>query len=588
MPATSGTQCWRATVDYPARVPAENDLLIDVETVAGMLTAEDSLDGDQIRFLLDALTSATDNALSSISGRIECHTAHGGVVEPQLAALRSQARGREAKAAVALLAARAAEGAGDSTTACELIDEALMVRPALEPALHDAAQYASARGDYVTADRYLRRAELPSPLRPGLSDAMAATAMASDVGRNSPCPCGSGRKFKVCCRRDAPAALAARAPLVYALLGTYAERAPCLEMIKPLIDRTEDAQRCGMFLLDLALFQGGLVERFLAARGHWLRPDERDLIEDWQRIPVTLYETLDVARDTSVTLRTLPDGDPIHLADKLFSQSAQRLELFCGRLLHDGTGPCMLTLPVHVPRHRRRELVSLLASGPSVEQIADFFAPEPPIQFRNSDGDDLYDCSVTYQVPHAQQTFDHLVGRLTQTGDELVVWHRHLPDGRVLSLGQIHRSGEDFTITANSPARLTELEAHLRDVAPDAVAGDRHTERVSQDPDGREAQTAILESYVLDAESAGDAGESADRMSRSAEVSWLDTPGVIGDLSPHQAAGSSDPTIRAELRSTVDDVEATLLQAQRAGRPTAGLMSAPRLRAALALEKPAQ
>ncbi len=548
-----------------------------------MLTGEGSLEGDQTRFLLDALTSATDNALNSLAGRIECHTARGGVVGPQLAALRSQARGREAKAAVALLAARAAEGAGDSTTACELIDEALTLRPDLEPALHDAAQYAAARGNYLTADRYLRRAERPSSLRPGLIEAIAATAMASDVGRNSPCPCGSGRKFKACCRRDALPALTARAQLVYALLGTYAERAPGVEMITPLIDRTEDAQRCAMFFLDLGLFQGGLVERFLAARGHWLRPEERDLIEAWRRIPVTVYETLDVARDSSVTLRALPDGDPIHVADRMFSQCAQRLELFCGRLLHDDTEPRLLALPVHVARHRRRELVSLLASGPSIEQIADFLAPEPPIQLRNSDGDDLYDCSVTYQVPRAQHTFDRLIQRLTQTGDELVDWHRPLPDGRVLSLGQIHRAGEDFTVTANSPARLAELEAHLRDVAPHAVERDRRSERLCQDPGGREARTMIVESYILDPGTAADVGESADRMSRDAEASWLDTPGVIGDLSPREAAASSDPAILTELRSTVDDIEATLLQAKRAKKPTTGLMSPHRLRDALAL-----
>jgi SEC-C motif len=562
-------------------VPAENDLITDVETVAAMLTGQPPPEGDQIRFLLDALASATDNALSSLSGRIECYTAQGGVVEPQLAALRSHARGREAKAAVALLAARAAEGAGDSATASELINEALTLRPGLEPALHDAAQYAAARGDYVTADRYVRRAERPSPLRPGLSDAMAATAV--DVGRNSPCPCGSGRKFKICCRRDVPPALAARAPLVYALLGTYGERAPALEMLAPLIDHTEDAQQCAMFFLDLVLFHGGLVERFLAARGHWLRSDERDLIEAWRRIPVTLYETLDVVQGTSVTLRALPDGDPIYLADKLFSQCAQRLELFCGRVLHDDTEPRMLALPVHVARHRRHELVSLLASGPSIDEIANFFAPEAPIQLRNSDGDDLHDCSVTYHVPRAQQTFDRLIQQLTQTGDERVAWHRPLPDGRVLSLGQIQRAGEDFTVTANSPARLTELEAHLRDVAPDAVERDRHTERLSEDPEGREARTLIYENYVLDATSVADAGEAADRTSRNVEASWLDAPGVIGDLSPRDAAASSDRAILAELRSTVDDVEATLLQAQRAGRPTTGLMNPHRLRDALAL-----
>src|SRR5918997_2283750 len=450
---------------------AENDLLIDVETIVGTLTGGDLLDADQIRFLLDALAAADDSALDFLSGRIECHTARGGVIEPQLAALRPQARSREEKAAVALVAARAAEGAGDSTTACDLLDEALMLRPGFEPALHDAAQYAAARGDYVTADRYLRRSEIPSPLRPGLSEVITATttATAHDVGRNSPCPCGSGRKFKTCCQRDAVPALSARTQLVYALLGTYAERAPGVEMTTPLIDRTEDEQRHAMFFLDLALFKGGLVERFLAARGHWLRPDERQLIEDWRQIPVSLYEAVEVVRNASVTLRALPGGDPIHLADTLFSQSAQRLDLFCGRVLHDGSGPRLLALPVHVPRHRRRDLVTLLASDPSIEQIADFFAPEAPIQFRNSDGDDLCDCSVTYRVPSPQQAFDHLIQRLTQTGDELIGWHRQVPDGRVLSLGQIHRAGADFTVTANSPARLAELEAQLRDVTPDAI-----------------------------------------------------------------------------------------------------------------------
>lgn len=571
---------------------AENELLIDVETVVGVLIDGGSPDGDQTQFLLDALVSATNDALGYLSGRIECHTAQchttqGGGIEPQLAALRSHARSREEKAAVALIAARAAEGAGDSATARDLLDEALTLRPGLEPALHDAAQYAAARGDYATADRYLRRAERPSPLRPGLSEVIAAAATASDVGRNSPCPCGSGRKFKACCRHAALPALSARAQLVYALLGTYAERTPGLEMIAPLVERTENPERYAMFLLDLALFQGGLVERFLAARGHWLRPEERQLIEDWRRIPVTLYETLDVARDTSVTLRALPDGDPIHLADKLFSQCAQRLELFCGRVLHDDTGPRMLALPVHVPRHRRRELTGLLASGPSLEQIADFFAPEPPVQLRNSDGEDLYECRVTYRVPRAQQTFDQLIQRLTQTDDDMIDWHRDLPDGRVLNLGQINRAGEDFTITANSPTRLAELEAQLRDVAPDAVERDRGAERLSEDPDGREGRIVIAESYFLDASSAADANEAAERLSRDVETSWLDTPGVVGDLSPREAAASRDPAILAELRSTVDDIEATLLQAQRAGRPTTGLMSPHRLRNALALENPA-
>jgi hypothetical protein len=556
---------------------------IDVETVVRMVTDEGALDEDGIRFVLDALTAATDSALGFLSGRIECHTAHGGAVEPRLSALRAQARSREEKAAVALVAARAAEGAGDSATARDLINDALYVRPGLEPALHDGAQYAAARGDYVTADRYLRRAEQQSPLGPGLSEAIAATGTAGDVGRNSPCPCGSGRKFKACCLRDALPALSARAQLVYALLGTYAERAPGLETITPLIERTENAQQYAMVLLDLALFQGGLADRFLAARGHWLRSDERELIEDWRRIPVTLYEALDVQPDTSVTLRALPDGEPIRLPDKLFSQSAQRLDLFCGRVLHDGSKPRLFAVPVQVPRQRRRELAGLLASDPPPEKIADFLAPEPPIQFRNSDGEDLHECNVTYQVPHPQQTFDQLAERLTRIGEDMIAWHRDLSDGRVLNLGLIERAGEKFTLTANSPARLSDLEAQLREVAPDAVERDRHAERLSEDPGDREARTLIMDSYFVEAST-----DEADRLSRDAEASWLDAPRVIGNLSPREAAGSNDRAVLAELRCMVDDVEAILLQTQRAGKPTTGLMNPHRLRETLGLEKHTQ
>ena len=560
---------------------AESDVLADVDSVVGALTDDRRPDEDRIRLLLDALDAATDDALGVVADRIECHTAAGGLVEAQLAPLRSQARNRQAKAAVALLAARAAEGAGNSEAAAVLVDEALTLRPGLEPALHDAAQYAAARGDYPTADRYLRRAERPSPLRPGLTEVLAVSP--DNVPRNNPCPCGSGRKFKVCCRRESVPPLAARAQLVYALLGTYAERAPGVELLRPLLARTEDADRCAMFLLDLVLFRGGLVERFLTARGHWLRPDERDLIESWRQVPVTLYETVAVQRGTGVTLRPLPDGAPIQLTDTLFSGSAQRLELFCGRVLHDDTRPRLLALPVHIPRHRRRALIDLLACDPSNEQIADFLAPEPPVQVRNSDGDDVHECHVTYQVPDPQQTFERLAQRLTQAGADIVDRRRPEPDGRVLSLGEIVRDGTQFTATANSPARLAELEAILRDAAPDAVELDRHIERLGPEPDGRDARTVILESYVLDTDSLEHAAEAQERIARNAEAGWLDTPGVIGELSPRQAAASPDPAVRAELRCMIDDVEAIVLQAHRTGRPTAALMNPQRLRDALGL-----
>jgi hypothetical protein len=570
-----------AVIGYRDAVPAETDILLDAQTLAKWLT--EPLEVDQTGFLLEALATAPEEALDFLSCQVECHTTRGGEVGGLLQALRSQARGKHAKAAVALLSARAAEGAGDSTSARDHIHDALTHRPDLEPALHDAAQYAAAHGDYVGANNYLRRAEMPSPLQRALDEALAASTM-DEVPRNSPCPCGSRRKFKACCRRSAVPALAARAQLLYALLGSYAERAPGVEVIRPLAERTADPERYAMFCLDVALFNGGLVEKFLAARGHWLRPEERDLIEQWRGIPFTPYETLDVQRGHGVTLRALPDGEPIHLADRLFSTSTQRLGLLCGRVLHDTAGPRLLALPVPAPRHRRRALQELLAAGPSAEQIADFFGPEPPVQARNSDGDDVHDCRVTYSVNQAQRVFDTLAEQLTQTGDDLLASHRQLPDGRTLNIAEIQRNGDEFTITANSPARLAVLEDLLRSVAPEATERNRRIERLSPepDPDGREGRTVILETYFLDG--CHDEDEANNRMSLDAEAAWLDNQGVIGNLSPRQASRSTDVAILAELRSTLDDIEAAFLDAQRQGRPTAGLMNPDRLRHVLALE----
>ncbi len=561
---------------------AETDVLVDSDTVAGWLTSDEPLDEDQTDFLVDILATAPDEALDFLSGQVECHTARGGDVSALLRVIQSKARGKYAKAAVALLSARAAEGAGDSTSAREHINDSLAHRPDLEPALHDATQYAAARGDYTAADRYLRRAQIPSPLQRGLNEALAASAV-DDVPRNSPCLCGSGRKYKACCRRGAVPGLAARAQLLYALLGSYAERSPGVEAIRALSERTAEPQRYAMFCLDVALFQGGLVEKFLAARGHWLRPEERDLIEDWRRVPFTLYETVDVKRGRGVTLRARPNGEPIHLSDKLFSTSARRLGLFCGRLLHDTTGPRLLAIPVPVPRHWRRAIEELLASGPSPEQIADFFAPEPPTQVRNSDGDAVHDCRVTYTANQAEQTFDRLREQLVQTGDDLLASHRQLPDGRTLSIGEIRRDHDEFTVTANSPTRLAELEDLLHNVAPDATEQNRHTERLSPDPepDGREGRTVILETYFLD--ECHEEDQANERISLDAEAAWLDNPGVIGNLTPRQAAASTDPAILSELHATLDDVEATLLDTKREGRPTAGLMNPDRLRQTLAL-----
>ena len=52
-----------------------------------------------------------------------------------------------------------------------------------------------------TVEVLLDATELDS-LRHALADALSGTTTAAEAGRNEPCPCGSGRKYKRCCGRD--------------------------------------------------------------------------------------------------------------------------------------------------------------------------------------------------------------------------------------------------------------------------------------------------------------------------------------------------------------------------------------------------
>ncbi len=142
-----------------------------------------------------------------------------------------------------------------------------------------------------------------------------------------------------------------------------------------------------------------LAERFLRVRGDWLRPDERALITGWLAAPIRLYEAVDVRRGVGVTVRGLPEGETTYLQDRMFSLSVGRLDLVCGRLLFDGAGPRILGNPIWVPREDRRELLGLLAGQPGMEELAEFFGPQPDAQLRNRDGHDVYDCQVVYEVP---------------------------------------------------------------------------------------------------------------------------------------------------------------------------------------------
>ena len=382
--------------------------------------------------------------------------------EALLDMLTRVARRPAERARVALLRARSAEADGDSPAAERHIADALRHDPQLRAALEDAGIYAADRGDLSTADGYLRRADLPPDHALKNVIRRLGPVPATNVGRNQPCPCGSGRKYKVCHLRDEVHPLSARGPLVYARLLAWVDRWG--------VDELPTGSADPMLLRDLAIFEGGMAEEYLRQRGPLLRDDERTLLQGWLSSKPQPYEVSDAKPGAWITLQSLLGGEPVTLPDRLLSQSAKPGDILVARVVDGGDGPAVLTNPQSVPAGRRHELIDLFGEF-DPDELVRFFdrAPTLPV-LQNRDGHDFVLCEVTVEVPASGATaaWRRLRESLTdQEGPNRLLWGRDLGE-ETLHLGTVTRNGRLWTLETNSRERMEELELFVFEAAPNA------------------------------------------------------------------------------------------------------------------------
>ena len=407
-----------------------------------------------------------------------------------------------------LLRARAAEGSGRSDEARQLIESCLRLDPMLLPAARDAMEYELCAGNWARAWELasaIGSDEIAEPLLRPLDRLRQPAPGTERASRNQPCPCGSGRKYKACCRvKDLDGGvhpLPDRAPALYAMLATYAQRGPNRTAAERMAACAIGAPSAAMLALDLAIFDGGVAERFLAARGHLLRGDERDLLGEWLTEPVDVYEVSSVKRGSELSLRSLVGGPQrVWQRDRLFSLSVRRLDIVIGRLLPDGA-----QLPGggrHVqalggmgilPRDLREAGEALFPRGPVAprsvplfpERLLSQFAGQSSPVFQTADGDEYRWCDTTIAVGSVEKVWPLLTRRClappqppirdvngyyayletlperfwTCNSPGEIEYAGQIQPGRLTNLGTIRRSVSGFTVTANSVGRAADLEA---------------------------------------------------------------------------------------------------------------------------------
>jgi hypothetical protein len=174
-----------------------------------------------------------------------------------------------------LLQARAAEGCGRSDEARLLIGSCLTAAPGLVPAVRDAMEYELCAGNWARAFELassLGDDGIATPLLRTLGQLREPVHGAERAGRNQSCPCGSGRKYKACCRvKDLEGGthpLPLRAPALYATIDVASTRGAWDRLTSPCLPAPEPPVRD---LADYDAYVAELPPRF------WVRNSDTEI-----------------------------------------------------------------------------------------------------------------------------------------------------------------------------------------------------------------------------------------------------------------------------------------------------------------------
>lgn len=428
---------------------------------------------------------------------------------------------------------------------------------------------------------------IPFPVEISARCIVAVEVNVSKIGRNDPCPCGSGRKYKKCCLAKDRAAAApslsfrtSQGALEW-LLRHYQEE--FYVAFDEYVGMGGDA-----FLDSFAELPDGLREMVFNNAHEWLLADgdlwleERDiavsklLLGDdgprftaeeraWLEVlvsrPLGVYEVLEVKPGEGVRLRDLlhDDEPPLWVLERTASQTLVRWDVLGARVLPLADG--MRFSGALYPLDRRRlDVPSLLddlraklaweATGdPEAERdllaialpsewLSDIGSPmAPPELVDAATGDPLLLVTDRYRVRNWGRLEQALAARPDVDGDWETGWTRfeELDDGqRRLLLGLNPRRGGRLETFARTRSLADVGRGWLEAVAGDAVEfRDREVvdpKDVMADARGRSAPRRD------DADAMPMTSEIMESIYRQHYDGWIDMEiGVLGERTPREA-----------------------------------------------------
>jgi hypothetical protein len=443
------------------------------------------------------------------------------------------------------------------------------------------------------------------------------------VRPNEPCPCGSGRKFKKCCRDFGQATGDAGVP------HTPAERASAFDKLAFFIDELwEDEEEMAFeefwgrhiereeelppelraapwdvqdmwFAFDYRLADGRTVaDHFLEQAP--LSPGERSFLLAMRRSSMRLYEVIDKVPGTSMTLRDLLAGTVVTVNERTASRSLARHECLAARVIARGTsgGPEIERGLLHIPRFWRDSVVAAARElcddvlrvnpGTTLDEACGHLPPlfldvwvksifEPAIpQLKNTDGEDFVITCVSFHVEDAaalQEALDAAEGEgIERAGDGRWSWSGPNVRGETVSLASLALGAHRLRVEANSVERGARARALVERLAGAAI---RHRSTTHEDPHRRMAESVTAR--ALGREGAATKPHApaldpdlADALALELHArhyrAWIDEPvPKLDDRTPREAA--KIPALRPRLEDMLHELEGMYEHALADGQP---------------------
>jgi tetratricopeptide (TPR) repeat protein len=489
---------------------------------------------------------------------------------------------RSARPALRWLRGKAHERLGDVTRAEADYQAAESLDPKWPLALIDLARYASDRGDAARGLALLRRAGAPP------DDTMVEllerfqVEPRDDIGRNDPCWCGSGRKYKKCHLNREQLPLEERAAWLYQKAATFLADGPwgieALDVAKVRSQHSDDqfalldALERDPLVTDAVLFEGGVFTEFVRTRGALLPDDERLLADQWLLVDRSVYEVEQVRRGEGCTVRDLRTGDVHRVRERSGSRQLKVGALICARVVPVGTTMQIFGGIEPVELRERDELVALLDAKPDPVDLVSFLTGRfaPPV-LQNTEGEPLVLCEVTLRTDDPAALIAALDETYRRDADGLE-WVDVTEAGDFEPVrATLRLDAHELTVSTNSEARADRVldTLHALDTTLTVVTQTRQSAReaaalAAASPFERSAATpatpevaAVLDQFI-----------------RDYERKWLDEPiPALAGHTPRQAA--ADPTRRGDL--------VRLLDSFPSDQNNPGVMNPDRLRNALDL-----